>query len=169
MTVRLPPYKTNWFFSAMKAVLAFRPCSWFFSHTLHVFDRCVTWLSRGRQTFTELLGGAPVITLTTIGARSGLARRAHLLGLPHGERIILIASNYGRRSHPAWYFNLKAHPDVLITYRGQSEPYRAVEVESEEREQCWRKAVECYRGYENYRKWAGSRRIPVISLIPSSA
>lgn len=165
--MRIEPHKSHWFFSAMKAILATRSGSWFFSRTLHFLDKFVEWLSRGRQTFTELLGGAPVITLTTTGARSGLARQAHLLGLPHGDRIILIASNYGRPNHPAWYLNLKAHPDVVVTYKGQAEPYWATEAEGEERDECWQKAMQCYRGYDNYRKWAGARRIPVILLAPA--
>jgi deazaflavin-dependent oxidoreductase (nitroreductase family) len=166
-TMKIKPYQTNWFFTAMKATLASRPGSWFFSRTLHIFDGIVLKLSGGRQTFTEILGGTPVITLTTIGAKSGIPRSALLVGLPDGDQIILIASNFGRSHHPAWYLNLRANPDVIVTYKGQIESYRAREAEGEERDQSWKMAVECYPGYELYRKRAGTRRIPVILLTPA--
>ena len=165
--MKIEPHQTNWFFSAMKAIIATRPGSWFFARTLHIIDGIVQKLSRGRQTFTELLGGVPVITLTAIGAKSGIPRSVLLIALPDGDRIILIASNFGRSHHAAWYLNLRANPDVIVTYKGQSEPYRASEAEGKERDQSWKKAVECYPGYENYRKRAGSRRIPVILLSPA--
>ncbi len=166
--MQIETYKTNWFFSATKAILASRPGSWFFSRTLHVFDHAVEMLSRGRQTFTQLLGGVPVITLTTTGAKSGKPRQAPLVGLPHGDQIILIASNFGRSVNPAWYANLKANPDVIVTYQGQSAPYVASEAQGKQRDVFWRIAVECYRGYEAYRKRAGTRRIPVILLTPAA-
>jgi len=82
--MKIEPYQTNWFFSPMIPMLASRPGSWFFSHTLHIFDRLVLKLSRGRRTLTELLGGAPVITLTTIGAKSGIPRSVPLMGFADG-------------------------------------------------------------------------------------
>ena len=89
-------------------------------------------------------------------------------GLPHGDQIILIASNFGRSVNPAWYANLKANPDVIVTYQGQSAPYVASEAQGKQRDVFWRIAVECYRGYEAYRKRAGTRRIPVILLTPTA-
>jgi deazaflavin-dependent oxidoreductase (nitroreductase family) len=165
--MQLEPYRTNWFFSAMKTVLATRLGSWFFSRTLHIFDRFFERISRGRTTFTELLGGVPVITLTTTGAKSGLPRKTPLVGFPRGNQIILIASNFGRSCHPAWYWNLRANPEVIVTYRGQSEAFRADEAEGEDHHQGWTLATQCYPGYDNYRKWAGDRRIPVILLSPT--
>lgn len=165
-SMQIEPYRTNWFFSIMKAVLASRPGSWFFSRTLHIFDRIFENLSGGRRSFTEVMGGVPAITLTTIGAKSGLLRNTPLVGFPLGDQIILIASNFGRSYHPAWYLNLRANPDVTVTYRGKSESFRASEAEGRVRDQGWKLAVECFHGYENYRKWAGNRRIPVVLLSP---
>jgi deazaflavin-dependent oxidoreductase (nitroreductase family) len=165
--MKIEPYQTNWFFTAMKAILATRAGSWFFSRTLHIIDGIVQKLSRGRQTFTELLGGVPVITLTAIGAKSGIPRPVLLVGIPDGDRIILIASNFGRSHHAAWYLNLRANPDVIVTYKGLRESYQAHEAEGDERDQSWKKAVECYPGYDVYQKRAGTRRIPVILLSPA--
>ena len=165
--MKLDPYRNNWFYTVTKAILASRPGSWLFADTLHIFDRIVERLSGGRQTFTELLGGIPVITLSTTGVRSGLPRPVPLVGFPDGDQIILIASNFGRSYHPAWYLNLRAKPDVVVTYKGKSAAYRASEAEGDERDRSWKKAVEWYSGYELYRKRAGTRRIPVILLTPA--
>lgn len=166
-SMQIEPYRIHWFYSIMKAVLASRPGSWFFSRTLHIFDRFFENLTGGRKTFTEVMGGTPVITVTTIGSKSGLPRRTPLVGFPRGDQIFLIASNFGRSYHPAWYLNMRANPDVTVTYRGKTEPFRASEAEGNERQEGWASAVECYPGYENYRKWAGTRRIPVILLSPA--
>jgi deazaflavin-dependent oxidoreductase (nitroreductase family) len=79
---------------------------------LHHLDRPVLRLSRGRYSLTRLLAGLPVVTVTTIGAKSGQPRSLPLVALPDGEHVILIASNYGQKHHPAWYYNLRAHPEV---------------------------------------------------------
>jgi deazaflavin-dependent oxidoreductase (nitroreductase family) len=83
------------------------------------------------------------------------------------KEIILIASNWGRAFHPAWYFNLKAQPTVTLSYRGQTSEYTAREAESELRADCWRRAVDAYPGYEAYKRRAGNRVIPVIVLTPT--
>ena len=51
----------------------------------------------------------PVMLLTTTGAKSGKARTLPLLYVIDGDRLMLIASNYGKKSHPAWYRNLRAN------------------------------------------------------------
>jgi hypothetical protein len=56
----------------------------------------------------------PVLLLTTTGAKTGLPRTLPLLYLDDGDDIILIASNYGKTSHPAWYRNLVANPRVEV-------------------------------------------------------
>jgi deazaflavin-dependent oxidoreductase (nitroreductase family) len=165
--MNIEPHRVNWFSTAMKKMLASRLGSWLFRPTLHLLDRAALKLSRGKHTLTGLLGGVPVITLTTTGARSGKSRSVPLVGLPHQGSIILIASNFGQSFHPAWYLNLKAHPAVSVTYKDRSEPYRAREVHGEERDLCWQKAVDCYSGYDLYQQRAGNREIPVVLLDPT--
>ena len=77
------------------------PMSWFYARTLRHIDRLVYGATRGRATFTSLISGLPVVLLTTTGARSGRLRTLPLVGVPEGERLIVIASNFaGTRS--AW-------------------------------------------------------------------
>ena len=125
--------------------------------------------SRGRYSVTSLLAGLPVVMVTTVGAKSGQPRSLPLVAIPDGENVILIASNFGQKHHPAWYHNLRAHPEVHLTYAGQTVAYTARETSGEERERCWRRAVDLYSGYPLYERRAASRRIPVMLLVPCSS
>ncbi len=134
--------------------------------TLHHLDRAALKLSRGRYTAAGPLTGLPVVTLNTIGAKSGLPRSVPLIGIPDGDRIVLIGSNFGQSRHAAWYYNLKAHPQTTLTINNQTLPYVAREAEGEERERYYRQAVALYPGYADYRQRAGARQIPVMVLTP---
>ena len=123
-------------------------------------------LSRGRHSLTSLLAGLPVVTVTTIGAKSGRPRSLPLVAIPDGENVILIASNFGQKHHPAWYYNLRAHPEVQLTYEGRTVAYTAHETSGEGRERCWQRAVDLYSGYARYKERAGQRQIGVFLLTP---
>jgi deazaflavin-dependent oxidoreductase (nitroreductase family) len=146
-----------------------RAGSWFFARTLHHLDRPVLRFSRGRYSLTSMLVGLPVVMVSTVGAKSGLPRILPLVAIPDGENVVLIASNFGQKHHPAWYHNLRAHPEVRLTYAGQTVAYTARETASAERERCWRRAVDLYSGYSLYQRRAAVRHIPVMLLTPSSS
>lgn len=122
-------------------------------------------LTGGRYTFAELAGWT-IIQLTTTGAKSGQKRTMPLIASMDGERIILIASSFGREHNPGWYYNLKAHPECMVEYKGQPLPYMAHEAGGEEYERCWGVAVSNYAGYERYKNFASHRHIPVVVLEP---
>src|SRR5512143_1567978 len=145
-----------------------KPGSWFFARTLHHLDRPVLRLSHGRYSLTSIMAGLPVVTVTTIGAKSGQPRSLPLVALPDGENVILIASNYGQKHHPAWYYNLHAHPEVQLTYEGKTVTYLAQEIDGAERERCWQHAVDLYSGYASYKERAGQRKIGVFLLRPET-
>ncbi|MGD0575522.1 MAG: nitroreductase family deazaflavin-dependent oxidoreductase [Anaerolineales bacterium] len=153
----------------MKRTGASRPGARLFSASLHVFDRIALRLSGGRGTLTEALGGLPIVTVATKGARTGRPRSVPLVATPDGEDLIVIASNWGRPRHPSWYYNLKASPKVTVTFCNRTQDYIAREVEGAEREACWSKAVEVYPGDAAYEKRCAPRKIPVIVLAPSAA
>ena len=146
------------------AVAAFGPVSRLLSRLLPPADRLLLRLTGGRQTLTGLLSGLPTGTLTTTGARSGLPRTVPIIPTPVDGKWILIASNFGQAHHPAWYHNLKAHPEATLTLDGKSRRYRAREVTGEERARYWARAVRAYPGYAAYAQRAGERKIPVIVL-----
>ena len=145
----------------VRRVIATRPMAWLLARTIHHVDGATLRLSGGRTTASAVLSGLPIIELTTTGAKSGRPRTVPLVGIPDGERLILIASNWGQAKHPAWYYNVKANPAVTITRDGVARPYVAREVMGEERERCWAKAVALYPGYRGYAARAG-RGIPAV-------
>jgi deazaflavin-dependent oxidoreductase (nitroreductase family) len=165
----LPGARSDWFHAAVRAIGASRPGAWFLGRTLQPLDRLVRRLTRGRATLTSVLAGVPVVWLTTTGARSGRPHSVPLLAVSRAGEVVVIASSWGRRRHPAWYHNLRAHPDVTMSYNGRTGRYRAREVHGAEREDCWRLAAALYHGYEAYRERAGTREIPVIVLTPAPA
>ena len=58
--------------------------------------------------------GAPMVLLTTTGARTGEASITPLVCLPDGDRILVFASKAGAPKHPGWYHNLLKNPTVMI-------------------------------------------------------
>lgn len=144
------------------------PIAWLAARLLHHLDRPILRLTGGRASLTSLLAGLPVITLTTTGAKSRQPRRVPLVGLPDGEKVILIASNFGQAHYPAWYYNLRAYPEAQVTIQGQTRAYTAREATGAEREQYWRQAVAVYAGYAAYAQRVGQRHIPVMILTPIS-
>ena len=141
-----------------------RPGAWFFSKTVHRVDRLLLRVTRGRLSVPGLLTGLPVITLVTIGAKSGDRRESPLLGVPIGDRIAIIGTNFGQRSTPSWWFNLRANPDVEVVYRGTHARARAHEVEGTERAAIWDTARGIYAGYEAYARRITDRPIHVAVL-----
>ena len=107
----------------------------------------------------------PIMLLTTTGAKSGQPRTMPLLYVTDGDRLILIASNYGKTSHPAWYRNLVANPKVEVLAGKKSGTYTATEItDAAERDRAWDLALDTYAGYGDYEDRAGDRRIPLIRL-----
>jgi deazaflavin-dependent oxidoreductase (nitroreductase family) len=130
-------------------------------------DRLVYRLSGERVTLSSWLAGVEISMLTTTGAKTGAARTLPVLGLPDGDAMILIASNFGRPRNPSWYHNLRAHPCATIVFEGTSRELVARELSGVDREQGYRRAEAIYPGFTHYRRWAGGRRIPVLRLEPA--
>lgn len=109
-----------------------------------------------------------MVLLTTTGAKTGLSRTTPVLGIIDGDRLVVIAANFGSQQHPAWYHNLRAHPEVSVTVDGVSRPYEAHQLAGRERERQFQVAVQLNPGWPRYRTWAGEREIPVIRLDPTA-
>lgn len=112
------------------------------------------------------LGGRPGIIMETTGRRSGTPRRVVLTYLPDGERKVVIASNYGRAGHPAWYRNIEAQPNVVVIYKRFRRPYRARITSGDERLALLRATDDATYGvYAAYARKT-DREIPVVVLEP---
>lgn len=137
-----------------------------FIPTAHRADRIVLRLSGGKTTMVGLTAGLPMLTLTTIGAKSGQLRSVPLVGIPDGDRWVVIASNFGQAHHPAWYYNLKKNPQATVTQHGLVGDYVAAEASGEEYDRLWQKAVSLYAGYAAYKTRTEGREIPIVVLTP---
>ncbi|MBI1795069.1 MAG: nitroreductase family deazaflavin-dependent oxidoreductase [Chloroflexi bacterium] len=146
-------------------LLATQAGSWIFSRTLHILDKIIFKFSNGKQTAISVVAGLPSIMLTSTGAKSGEQRTTPLVGIPDGEGYIVIASNFGKKNHPGWYYNILANPKVTVTLNGQAKSCTARQVTGEEKRQCWDKAVKIYPGYNSYKQRA-RREIAVFVLEP---
>jgi deazaflavin-dependent oxidoreductase (nitroreductase family) len=109
----------------------------------------------------------PGIILETRGRRSGLPRRAVITYLADYDRIVLVASNYGRPGNPSWYENLVADPHVRVIRRGVSRPYLAHVVTGDERRTLLKRTDDVTYGvYAAYARKT-DREIPVVVLTPA--
>jgi deazaflavin-dependent oxidoreductase (nitroreductase family) len=128
-------------------------------------DRPVLQLSRGYFSPSSFLAGWRVVNLITTGAKSGQQRITPIIAIPDGDHILLIASNYGKKNHPAWYYNLKTNPRASLLHKGQEIVYQSYEATGAERDRYWRLANGANLGFQEYRKRAG-REIPIMVLVP---
>ncbi len=132
----------------------------------HPLDDLVYRLSHGRTSVTSWLAGVKVTMLTTTGARTGQPRTTPLLGLPDGDDVIVIASNYGRPHNPSWYHNLRADPHASVVVDGVRREVVAHELQGAERDRDFRRLEELFPGFRRYSGWASHRTIPVLRLRP---
>jgi deazaflavin-dependent oxidoreductase (nitroreductase family) len=149
---------------AVRRTAATRPLALLYGRIQQPTDTFVFRLTHGRTTLSSWLAGMRLVMLTTTGAKSGLPRTLPVLALDDGDALVVIASNFGRPHHPAWYRNLRAHPDARVVVDRATREVRARELEGAERDRHFARAVAIYPGFERYRTWAAGRRIPVIRL-----
>jgi deazaflavin-dependent oxidoreductase (nitroreductase family) len=112
----------------------------------------------------SIVGGS-VLLLTTTGRKSGEERTIPLLYLPEGRDFVVVGSNGGTSTHPAWWLNLRANPVATVEIGGSKTRVRAEKASPGEKERLWPRLVEMYGGYEGYRRRT-DREIPVIILRP---
>jgi len=106
---------------------------------------------------------APILLLTTTGAKSGRKYTTPLVYQTDGDRIVIFGSKGGAPSHPAWYHNLVANPRVTIELPGETVEVTAATVEGAERERIWSAQKEIMPGFAEYEAKT-ERQIPVIVL-----
>lgn len=135
---------TGWFRRAVRRAASTRAMARLYGRIQQPTDTFVYRLSRGRTTLSSWLAGVELVMLTTTGARTGLPRTLPVLGMRDGDAIVVIASNFGRRHHPGWYYNLRAQPQALVVVAGVRRTVEARELAGIERERRFRRAVEIY-------------------------
>jgi deazaflavin-dependent oxidoreductase (nitroreductase family) len=116
----------------------------------------------GREANTLAGTSRPVVIFTTRGRKSGKIRKFALMRVEHDGSYAMVGSIGGAPKHPGWYFNLKADPEALMVQDG-AERFDATarELDGEEREIWWQRAVEAYPTYAKYQEKT-ERQIPVL-------
>ena len=107
--------------------------------------------------------GAPMVLLHTRGARSGAEHVNPLVYQPVGDDLAIFASKGGAPTHPDWYHNLVAHPDVTVELGPDTVALRARVAEGDERERIWSRQKEVMPGFADYEAKT-PRVIPVVIL-----
>ena len=119
--------------------------------------------SRGKI-WNKMLG-MPVLLLTTTGRKSGQPRTTPLVYLRDNGDYLIAASKGGADSHPAWYFNLEATPEVRVEVGGQAFTAQVTITEDEERDQIYERFKSAGAHFATYEQMT-QRTIPVMRLTP---
>ncbi|GGM42242.1 nitroreductase/quinone reductase family protein [Promicromonospora citrea] len=127
-------------------------------------NRVLTWVARRLR---RSLLGTRVLVLTTVGRRTGQPRVTPLAWFPGQDGAwLVVASNWGAATNPAWYLNLAAHPDrASIEVGGRRVAVRARELHDAERAAAWTDITARAANFRRYEQGT-DRQIPVIELTP---
>lgn len=134
------------------------------------FNATVYRITGGRAGASFRMGAAfhkpvPVCLLTTVGRKSGKPRTVPLLYLRRGEDFVIVASQAGLPHHPAWYLNLRDHPEVTIEVGRDRFELTARDASDDERGDLWPRLIEMYADFATYAAWT-DRTIPVVICEP---
>jgi len=110
--------------------------------------------------------GAPILLLHTTGAKSGADRVSPMMYLDHEGHLYVFASKAGSDSHPHWYRNLSANPEVRVELGAESFEAVATPLESSERDRVYAIQAERVPGFGEY-QLKTTRVIPVVELVRS--
>ena len=110
-------------------------------------------------------GVPPMLLLHHVGARSGQHRTNPLAYARDGENLVIVASKGGSPRNPAWFHNLRAHPDTTVQVGSERRQLLARVADAPERERLWPKVLDLYSGYGGYQERT-KREIPLVILEP---
>jgi deazaflavin-dependent oxidoreductase (nitroreductase family) len=111
--------------------------------------------------------GKPLVLVHHIGAKSGIERIAPLVPLLDDGRIYVFASKGGADTHPDWYRNLVAHPDITVELGTETFAATARVLDGDERARVYAKQVAAEPQFGEYQRKT-ERLIPVVELVRSS-
>jgi deazaflavin-dependent oxidoreductase (nitroreductase family) len=139
-----------------------------------VVDSPRDWVNKHIQRYVATGGadghewkpGVPTLLLTTRGRKSGLLRRTALIYGRDGDAYVVVASQGGRPTHPAWYLNLDADPQVHVQVGATELEARARTATGAERARLWREMASVWPAYDDYQAKT-DRQIPVVVLTPA--
>jgi deazaflavin-dependent oxidoreductase (nitroreductase family) len=110
-----------------------------------------------------MFAGAPLLLLTTTGARSGQPRVAPLAYTTDNDRLVVIASKGGAPTHPDWFYNVRSNPDVTVELGAEAFPARATILQGAERQRLFDQMAAQMSNFAEYQRNT-TRQLPVIVL-----
>jgi deazaflavin-dependent oxidoreductase (nitroreductase family) len=110
-----------------------------------------------------MFAGAPLLLLTTTGAKSGQPRVSPLAYTTDNDRWVVIASKGGAPTHPDWFHNLRANPEVTVEVGTETFPAQATVVEGAERKRLFDQMAAKMPNFAEYQRNT-TRQLPVIVL-----
>jgi deazaflavin-dependent oxidoreductase (nitroreductase family) len=109
------------------------------------------------------LRGLPVVVLTSVGAKTGKLRKTALMRVEHDGEYLVVASRGGAPENPVWVYNLRKNPRVELQDGAEKHDYEARELDGDERDRWWDRAVETFPNYAEY-QLKTNRLIPIFKL-----
>src|SRR5215470_4999051 len=126
-------------------------------------DVITQFRANGGQIKEGMFKGAPIVLLTTKGARTGVIHTTPLVHTRDGDRYVVLASKGGAPTNPAWYHNLVANPTVTVEVGPEKFEARATVASGEERDRLFNAQAALMPGFAEYQRHT-TRRIPVVVL-----
>ena len=120
----------------VNAFSATRAGSWLVKHFASKVDPILFRATNGRATSTGV-PTLPMLTLTVVGRRSGKPRHVQLAWVEDGGDRLVVASAMGQERHPAWRYNLEAHPEVEVQAAGERYVAVATVLDDAEKARVW--------------------------------
>jgi deazaflavin-dependent oxidoreductase (nitroreductase family) len=109
------------------------------------------------------MGKSPILLLNTVGRKTGKKRTSPLLYVMDGEDFIIIASKGGAPTHPDWFHNVRANPQVTVEVGSETFPARATIAEGTERQRLFDQMAAQMPNFAEYQRNT-TRKLPVIVL-----
>ena len=109
--------------------------------------------------------GLPIVLLTMRGARTGRPRHKPVMRVEHKGSYAVVGSSGASTGHPAWYYNLKTHPEVSLQDGVITRRFLAREAGGVERAEWWQRAVAAYPNYDVMQGMT-ERTLPLFVLDP---
>ena len=116
-------------------------------------------LSGGR--YGARMGWIKVALVDTTGRKTGKQRTVPIACYPYKDSVVVSASNSGQETHPAWYLNMQANPEVTVQLGRERYQAVAEDVPEDEREALWQKIVEMNKHQGEYLDKV-ARKIPLV-------
>ena len=107
--------------------------------------------------------GRDLLLLTTTGRKSGRAHTTPMVYTRDGDRLLVYASKAGAPTHPDWYLNLVADPNVIVEVGDDRYDATAAPLESDERNRAFTEQAERNPAFAEYQEKT-DRVIPVVAL-----